>query len=158
MELLEQAQRARVVEIAQSWLSTPYHHRAMIKGVGVDCATLLVACCQEAGLLAAIELPDYSGQWHLHRDEEKYTDFIRQFGAEISDRAPLPGDVVVWKFHRSFSHGAIVVRWPVIIHAMIRVGCYEDDAIKNQLLTTVSERTPTQGQPRPMKIFSYWGH
>lgn len=156
MSPTEQSQRARVVEAAKSWLSTPYHHRAMIKGAGIDCATLLVAAFREAGFLAELVLPDYQAAWHIHRDEEKYTNFIRQFGDEVTGRDPLPGDVVVWKFHRCFSHGAIVVEWPTIIHALTGVGCIIDDALKNQMLAFVSERTPTQGQPRPMKIFSYW--
>lgn len=155
MTLIEEAQRARVIAAARSWVGTPYHHRAMIKGVGVDCATLLVACYTEAGLLPTVELPRYSGQWHLHQEEEKYTDFIKQFGAEV-DRAPLPGEVVVWKFHRCYAHGAIVVEWPTIIHSLIKVGCELDDAEKNRMLAFVSERVPTQGQRRPMKVFSYW--
>lgn len=156
MDLVEQAQRARVVEIARQWIKTPYAHAGMVKGQGVDCATLLYATFKEAGLIGSIALPPYTGAWHVHRDEEKYTDFIRQFAAEIEGRDPLPGDVVVWKFHRCFAHGAIVVDWPTIIHAFINVGCFEDSAEQNQMLATVSERVPTQGQPRPMKIFSYW--
>lgn len=156
MDPVEAAERQRVVAAARTWLGTPYHHAATLKGVGVDCATLLVACFQEAGLIGALNLPHYSGQWHLHQEEEKYTDFIRQLGAEVERRPPLPGDVVVWKFHKCFAHGAIVVEWPTIIHSMIRIGCMIDDALKNQMLTTVSERVPTQGQPRPMKVFSWW--
>ena len=34
------ASRAAVVAEAIAWLGTPYHHRARIKGVGVDCAQL----------------------------------------------------------------------------------------------------------------------
>lgn len=152
----ETAERARVVVAAKTWTGTPYHHRAMIKGVGVDCATLLLAVYTEAGIIQPVGLPDYSPQWHLHRDEDKYIDFIRQFAYEV-DRVPLPGDVVVWKFHRCFSHGAIVVGWPRIIHAFIGRGCYEDDAEANQILTTVTERTADQGKPRPMKVLSRWG-
>jgi cell wall-associated NlpC family hydrolase len=109
MDLIEQAQRARVVEIAKTWIRTPYAHAGMVRGQGVDCATLIFAVFREAGLIGDITLPPYSGQWHVHRDEEKYTDFIRQFATEVTDRTPLPGDVVCFKFHRCFAHGAIVV-------------------------------------------------
>lgn len=156
MNASEGDQRARVVEVARSWLGTRYHHNARIKGVGVDCATLLVEVFTEAGIIQPVVLPPYSPQWHLHRDEEKYVEFIRGFAQE-AEGPPLPGDVVVWKFHRCFAHGAIVTAWPEIIHAFIGRGCILDDAHKNEMLTTVGERTPTQGQPRPMKIFSYWG-
>lgn len=158
MDLTEEAQRARVVALAKSWANppTPYHHAAAIRGQGVDCATLLHAVFKEAGMLGDVVLPPYSHQWHVHRDEEKYTDFIRQFAPEVTGRAPLPGDIVVWRFHRCFAHGAIVTDWPRIVHAFLRVGCIEDDAEQNQMLAFVSERVPTQGQPRPMKIFSFW--
>ncbi|MDO6044547.1 hypothetical protein Q4P48_08410 [Neisseria gonorrhoeae] len=43
--------RARIVEEARSWLGTPYHHHAMVKGAGVDCAMLLVAVYGAVGLL-----------------------------------------------------------------------------------------------------------
>lgn len=153
----EQEQRARVVEMARTWLGTPYHHCAAIKGVGTDCAMILVAVFQEAGLVHDVAVPAYSPSWHLNRDEEKYTDFIRQFAVEV-DRAPLPGDIVVWKFHRAFAHGGIVSSWPRVIHAFIGRGVFEDDAEANQMLTTISERVPDQGKPRPMKVFSLWGH
>lgn len=156
--MTEAAERARVVEAARSWLGCPYHHNAMIKGVGVDCATLLIAVYNEAGVVAGpVEVPPYSPQWHLHHDENKYTDFIRQFAAEV-DRSPQPGDIVVWKFHRAFAHGGIVSSWPRVIHAFIGRGVFEDDAEANQMLTTISERVPDQGKPRPMKVFSLWGH
>ena len=30
---------------------------------------------------------------------------------------PLHGDIAVWKIGRAYSHGAIVLLWPCIIHA-----------------------------------------
>lgn len=153
--MAEQEEREAVVAQARTWLGTPYHHHAMIKGVGVDCATLLVACFTDAGLVDPVTLPEYSPQWHLHRVEAKYTDFIERFAKQV-DRRPLPGDIVVWKFHKAFAHGGIVSAWPLVIHAFIGRGVFEDDALANQMLATVSERTETQGQPRPMKTYSLW--
>jgi cell wall-associated NlpC family hydrolase len=153
----EWAQRARVVKEAREFLGTPYHHRGLVKGAGIDCATLLYLSFLNAGLINELVLPPYSQQLHLHRVQSDYIDFIRQFAAEVTDRLPLPGDLVIWKFHLAFSHGAIVVNWPTIIHALTGVGCSIDDATQNRMLTNVSERVPTQGKPRPMKTFSYWG-
>lgn len=151
-------QRLAVINAARSWLGTPYHHNAMIKGVGADCATLLIACFTEAGVVdGPVAVPPYSPQWHLHRSEAKYTDFIERFAVQV-EREPLPGDIIVWKFHRSFAHGAIVAEWPRVIHAFVGRGVFEDDALANQMLTTISERVPEQGQPRPTKLYSVWGH
>lgn len=159
MNLVEQSQRARVVEIARSWKGTKYHHSARIKGVGVDCATIIQAVFEEAGLIPAVDLPAYSPQWHLHRDEEKYLEFIRRFAADVAgppERAPQPGDVIVWRFHRAFAHGGIVTAWPLVVHAFIGSGVNEDDALATAWLATVSERTEEQGQPRARVFLSWW--
>ena len=83
----EQEQRARVVEMARTWLGTPYHHCAAIKGVGTDCAMILVAVFQEAGLVHDVAVPAYSPSWHLNRDEEKYTDLATLTAAIDHDAA-----------------------------------------------------------------------
>lgn len=36
---------------AMTWLGTPYHHQGRVKGVGVDCATLLCEVYKEVGLM-----------------------------------------------------------------------------------------------------------
>lgn len=65
--------RARIVEEARSWLGTPYHHHAMVKGAGVDCAMLLVAVYGAVGLLPeGFDPRPYPQDWHLHRDCERY--------------------------------------------------------------------------------------
>ncbi len=35
-----------VVRTARTWLGTPYHHQGRLKGVGVDCAGLLIGVAQ----------------------------------------------------------------------------------------------------------------
>jgi cell wall-associated NlpC family hydrolase len=104
---------------ALSWLSTPYHHQARIKGAGVDCAQMPADVFEKAGLIPHIE-PEYSPQWMLHRDEEKYLEWVRPFAREITRAELLPGDLVMWKFGRTYSHSAIVIEAPIVIHAMQR--------------------------------------
>jgi cell wall-associated NlpC family hydrolase len=50
--------RADIVACARSWLGTPWHHRACVKGVGVDCVYLGVGVLQELGVEVP-ELPAY---------------------------------------------------------------------------------------------------
>lgn len=100
--------RQRVIQAAHSWLGTPYHHLANVKGVGVDCAMLLVEVYKSAGLISLdLDPRPYSPEWHLHRGEEKFLGWLLQYGQEIA--TPRSGDVAVWKFGRAFSHGAVVV-------------------------------------------------
>lgn len=111
--------RAAIVAEALSWLSTPYHHHGRIKGVGVDCAMLPAEVLEAVGAIPHLE-PEYSPQWMLHRDEEKYLEWVRPYAREICREQVQPGDLVMWKFGRTYSHSAIVIDPPTIIHAVQR--------------------------------------
>ncbi|MCE9561882.1 MAG: hydrolase [Planctomycetes bacterium] len=152
----EIAQRAAVVAAARSWLGTPYHHHARVKGVGADCLTLLASVYAEAGVIPPVRIPEYSHQWHLHRSEELYLNGVLEHAREISG-PPEPGDTVVWKFGRCYSHGAVVVVWPLVIHAYIGIGTVLEDAEKAGWLSHIGENTEDRGKPRPRKFFSCWG-
>ena len=110
--------RQRVVETARSWIGTPFHDVAGIKGVGCDCAHLLARVYTEAGLVEPFAIAPYSPQFMLHRDEPLFENYVRRFAHEIAPEAVQPGDIVLYKVGRSFAHGAIIVDWPArIIHA-----------------------------------------
>jgi cell wall-associated NlpC family hydrolase len=109
-------QRQAVIDAARAWVGTPYHHRACLQGVGVDCLMLLLAVYQPAGLLPqGVAVPDYPQDIMLHRDDPAYLNGVLDHCEEVE--TPQPGDIALWKFGRCFSHGGIVVDWPTIIHA-----------------------------------------
>lgn len=110
------AERSRVCDLARSYVGTPYHNRGMIKGVGVDCATLLIKVYGDAGLIDSFDPGSYSAQWFLHRGEELYLEAVLQRSHEIEVQ-PGPGDLVLYRVGRLFAHGAIVLDWPLIVHA-----------------------------------------
>lgn len=113
--------QARIVAEARKWLGTPYHHAADVLGAGCDCAMLLVRVYHAAGLIPDIDPRPYPRDWHLHRDEERYLGWIEQYCHSV-DGEPQPGDVVVYRVGRCFSHGAIVTDWPMVIHAYMDEG------------------------------------
>ena len=124
-------QRTRIVRSARDWLGTPYHHRAAVKGAGADCAMFPLAIYRECGVIPAdYGPPEYSWQWHLHRSDELYLAEVEKFAVE-SPGPPMPGDFVVFKFGRTFSHGAIVLDWPTIIHSYIPHGVTLANALKD---------------------------
>ena len=129
--MTENEQRDLVVKEALSWIGTPYHHQAMIKGVGVDCAMILIGVYKNCGLIDKVELPEYSTQWHLHRDEEKYLKTIREYLKPTQE--PKKGDVALFKFGRTVSHSAIVIDYPTVVHAYNRVGVILDDMTNGKL-------------------------
>lgn len=137
--------REEVVKEAMSWLKTPYHHQARVKGAGVDCANLPAAVYEEVGLVTHIN-PKYSPQWMLHRDEEQFLEYIEPHAVEFLDEGQLkPGDLILWKFGRTFSHSAIVVDYPVIVHAVNGIGVVLGDAEMDSIF-----------KDRPRKFFTLW--
>jgi cell wall-associated NlpC family hydrolase len=114
--------RASVVQEARTWLGTPYHHLADIKGVGVDCAMLLVRVYTALGLVpATLDPRPYAPDWHLNQGEEKYLGWVNQFASSVV--VPQAGDVALWRFGRTYSHGAIVLDDAgTIVHAYREAG------------------------------------
>ena len=122
-----------------------------LKGVGVDCAMFPLEVYREAGLIADVDVPYYPQDWMLHRSEEIYLRIVQQHAKELlchsefaatdeeslsspsgmgtvgiprcaRNDKPLPGDFVLYRFGRCWSHGAIVLEWPLIIHALTNKG------------------------------------
>lgn len=119
------ATRAAIVAEARSWLGTPYHHHAKLKGIGVDCAQILIAIYCDALELAPPQEPGhYSTQWHLHRSEEVYLQWLQAAGARAV-QTPAPGDIAMFKFGRTFSHSAIHVGDGLLVHAFMGAGVIE---------------------------------
>jgi cell wall-associated NlpC family hydrolase len=122
----ELEQRAAVVSAARSFIGTRYHSNGMIKGVGVDCATLLAMAFTEAGVRPPIQVGDYSSQWHLHSDDPLYEKaIVAQGGHQLEPDACQPGDIVLYFQGKQFAHGAIVseVNPLRIIHAYAPSRC-----------------------------------
>jgi cell wall-associated NlpC family hydrolase len=116
--------RADVVAEALSWLAakTPYHHHGRVKGVGVDCAMLLAEVFEAAGMVAHVDAGFYPREWHLHRGEEMFLGWLAKCGA-VEVATPQPGDVVVYRFGRCYSHGGIVVSpGGLVVHSYIGRG------------------------------------
>lgn len=137
-DIEEREQRRLVIQIAESWLNTPYHHMASVKGVGVDCAFLLREVYFEAGLIEKFDIPYYPPDWAMHRSEERFLNTVESYSRPVLK--PRPGDIAVFRYGRCVSHGAIVLDWPVIIHSAVsdtgaRLGVIRDSAepIKHRL-------------------------
>ena len=139
-------QRAMVVAEALDWVGTPYHHAARIKRVGVDCAHLLLVVFVAVGLVEDFTPEPYPHDWHLHRSEERFLAVVEQFATEITrDRLEL-GDVLLFRWGRTFAHGAIYIGDDRVVHANIRDG-----------EVTIGELS-RDGElfERPTRYFSIW--
>lgn len=112
--------RAAIVAEACRWLGTPWHHKARLRGAGVDCIQFLVGVYHACGLCPDIDTGDYPRDWMLHRSEERMLAGIRQYADEIEfPRRPQVGDIIVYRFGHCFSHAGIVSGEREIIHAYL---------------------------------------
>jgi cell wall-associated NlpC family hydrolase len=127
--------RAAIVAEALTWLGTPYHHAANVKAAGVDCAMLLVEVFRAVGLVAPDFDPrPYPRAWYLHRDEERFMGFLLDQSRRTD--SPQAGDVAMFRFGRTASHGAIIIDELLMIHAYQpagRVELVERRAFENRL-------------------------
>lgn len=124
--------RKQIANEAKSWLGTPYHHQAMAKGAGVDCCMILIAVYHACGLIPKIDPRPYPPDWHLHRDNERYLNWVMKYAHEVAE--PKKGDIAIWKFGRTFSHSAICLDGTEIIHAYIGRGVVLADRQDAELL------------------------
>jgi NlpC/P60 family putative phage cell wall peptidase len=142
-------QRALVVAAARSWIGTPYHHAADVKGHGVDCAMLLVRVYCDLGLVEPFDPRPYTRDWFLHRDEERYRDHLFARAHEVC--APGLGDVMLFRLGRCFAHGGIVSKAEplTIIHAFANANCVVEDVI--------ARNCELAARLKGAKFASYWG-
>ena len=132
---------------AMTWLGTPYLHRQRLKGVAVDCAGLPLEVYEACGIIPHTDVGEYTAQWHLHHSEEIYLAWVEKFGRAIDPAAVGPGDFVVVRWGRTYSHGGIVLGPREVIHAFAdaRRVTIDDWAAHERL------------RGRPTKAFTFWG-
>lgn len=127
-----------IVHNAVKWVDTPYHHHARIRGVGVDCAQLVVGVALESGCITdneAKDIPNYPVQWHLHNREEKLLDVLDVFGCvEIDKSDTHPGDIICFQFGRTTSHLGIMINGTQFIHARYDTGKVVINTIQHEWL------------------------
>lgn len=154
----EETERSEVVREALTWQRTPFHDNAGIKGVGSDCAWFPFRVYRAVGVIPEFEVPQYSPQFLLNSSRELYLEVVERHAVEITT-TPRPGDFVMYLFGRVYSHGAIALDWPRIIHSRKPVGVTQDDALSSSLLTEADRGTARVhglkvGAPRPLKFYT----
>jgi cell wall-associated NlpC family hydrolase len=137
--------RSQIVTEAKSWIGTPFEHGQCKKGVGCDCATILNGVYSRF-FGYEIKLPYYDIQWNLHSDSQPYLTALmthcrevsafehevfvpevistspkfRGFPMELWDKKPpLPADVCLWWFGRTWAHTTIVLDWPTVLNPLM---------------------------------------
>jgi cell wall-associated NlpC family hydrolase len=147
----EATQRRALVHEALSWQHTKFSHGQCLKGVAADCSTFIAACYREVGVFQAT-VPHLAPDWFVHTSKEWYLGELMQHAVEFDpkQRPPQPGDIVLVKDSavgaKVFSHAAIVVNWPTVIHCFPPVGVMRSDL-----------RSYPCFQNKALRFFNPWG-
>lgn len=87
---------ARVVEIARTWIGTPYRHQASCKGAGTDCLGLLRGVWRALYGQEPEIIPPYSQDWAEPQREEVLLRAALRY-LRPQERALAQGDVLVFR-------------------------------------------------------------
>ena len=99
------ADPTRVIAIARSWLGTPYHDQASLKGVGCDCLGLAWGVWREVVGPEPFPIPPYSRDWGETGSREVLAEGARCMMIEVPTSARSAGSTVN-------------VSWPVEDHLL----------------------------------------
>ncbi|HEX5998060.1 MAG TPA: NlpC/P60 family protein [Hyphomicrobiaceae bacterium] len=99
-----------VVTLARTWLGTPYHHQASVKGVGCDCVGLIRGVWREVYGAEPQTLPGYTRDWAETQGHEHLLGAARRHLVEIAPANAQPGDVLIfrWRPNTPAKHCAIL--------------------------------------------------
>ncbi|MBO6759204.1 MAG: C40 family peptidase [Roseibium sp.] len=119
--------KARVVVIARSWIGTPYHPQASLKGVGCDCLGLLRGVWREFYGKEPEAPPPYSPDWGQVGGTETLLDAADRHLRRIETGDVAPGDVLVFRMTKNAiaKHCGIVSGPGRFIHALEGAGVCE---------------------------------
>lgn len=114
------ASRERVVQLARTWIGTPYHHQASVAGVGADCLGLVRGVYRELHGRDAEQPPGYSRDWAEAGGVETMLAAARRHLIEVEPDQARAGDVVVFRFRAGAvaKHAAILTSCDSMIHAV----------------------------------------
>jgi len=132
-----EAEVREAIEVeAKSWIHTPYHDHAGIKGAGVDCAYYPLRVYQAVGLIEeGFKVPYYSPQqwlnnpsqtdkYHLKFEDTTMLDIVKKLTKrEIKMEEAKKGDFMLCLIAASWTHGAIIIDWPgMVLHPVKGMG------------------------------------
>jgi len=112
---MEKSKIPPIVTQARTWIGTPFHHQARLKGKGCDCLGLIVGVVDELGLkdrdgvrLAAYDEVTYSKEPDGAYLAQKLTGLLE----EVPVAAVRAGDLGLFKVRENPQHLAIFADYP----------------------------------------------
>lgn len=108
-----------VVAAARTWIGTPYHHQASLKGVGADCLGLIRGVWRDLYGDEAERPPGYSRDWGEVSGEETLIAAAARHMIARGRAAPEPGDVLIFRMRAGAvaKHAGVLATPATMIHA-----------------------------------------
>lgn len=110
---------AEIVAIARSWVGTPYHHQASLKGVGTDCLGLVRGIWREIHAAEPEKIPPYTPSWSESSGAERMLEGARRHMREMTAGAMAPGDILLFRIREGAvaKHAGVLTTPSHMIHA-----------------------------------------
>jgi NlpC/P60 family putative phage cell wall peptidase len=124
-----EADAEAVVAAARSWLGTPYHDQASLKGVGCDCLGLARGVWREVVGPEPFPIPPYSRDWGETGPVEVLAEGARRMMVEIDPLTAGPGALLLFRMmpRAIAKHVGILTTPTRFVHAYERIGVVEQD-------------------------------
>ncbi len=117
-----------IIAAARSWLGTPYHDQASLRGVGCDCLGLARGVWREVVGDEPFPIPPYSRDWGETGCREVLAKGARRMMMELPAADAGPGALVVFRMRAGAiaKHVGILSAPDRFIHAYERLGVIEE--------------------------------
>lgn len=112
--------RARIIAEARSWIGTPYHHQASVKGVGCDCLGLVRGVWRAIYGVEPEEPPPYTRDWAEAHGRETLAEAAGRHMIPLAIDRIRPGDVLLFAMrdHSPAKHCAILTAPDRMVHSV----------------------------------------
>jgi NlpC/P60 family putative phage cell wall peptidase len=111
--------RAEIVAIARSWIGTPYHHQASLKGVGADCLGLIRGIWREVYAQEPELIGPYTPSWSEATGIERMLEGARRHLTEQPMGSMSAGDVLIFRIRQGAvaKHAGLLTDGRHMVHA-----------------------------------------
>ena len=125
---MKSADPAHVITAARSWLGTPYHDQASLRGVGCDCLGLARGVWREVVGPEPFPIPPYSCDWGETGPREVLADGTRRMMPEIASADASHGALILFRMmpRAIAKHVGILTGPDTFLHAYERLGVIEE--------------------------------
>ncbi len=117
-----------VLATARSWLGTPYHDQASLRGVGCDCLGLARGVWREVVGDEPFPIPPYSRDWGETGPREVLAEGARRMMVEVALADAVPGALILFRMtpRAIAKHVGILTNADSFIHSYERLGVIEE--------------------------------